>query len=176
MKGGSPQMQFSLLRTLYDQYTWYDEDGVTAHYPIFLTDAQGLGGVVIKKLLVLLKPRSFEIEKDEALFITKSAMAKGRDYTESDVDGAILEKNPDYGIVRSYYIDELNEQLGSYHIEDKKLTTDYTMTLMMGVSYIVKKFSIAPLKKVNFNPLSGYEASITRFDKGGRPHGNSLVK
>ena len=128
IKGGSPQMQFSLLRTLYDQYTWYDDDGVTAHLPTFLTDAQGLGGVVIKKLLALLKPHSFEIDKDEALFLTKGAMSKGRDYIESEVDGAIIEKNPDYGIVRSYYIDELNEQLGSYHVEDKKLTTDFTMT------------------------------------------------
>lgn len=161
IKGGSPQMQFSLLRTLYDQYTWYDEDGVTAHPPTFLTDAQGLGGVVIKKLLVLLKPRSFEIDKDEALFLTKGAMSKGRDYYESEVDGAIIEKNPDYGIIRSYYIDELNEQLGSYHIEDKKLTTDYTMTLMMGVSYIIKKMPKVDLKKVNFNPLAGYNASIS---------------
>lgn len=162
IKGGSPQMQFSLLRTLYDQYTWYDDDGVTAHYPTFLTDAQGLGGVVIKKLLVLLKPKSFDIDKDEALFITKNAMSKGRDYIESEVDGAIIEKNPEYGIIRSYYIDELNEQLGSYHIEDKKLTTDFTMTLMMGVSYIIKKFGAISQTKVNFNPLRGYEVSINR--------------
>lgn len=162
IQGGSPQMQFSLLRTLYEQYTWYDDDGVTAHQPTFLTDAQGLGGVVIKKLLILLKPKSFEIDKDEALFLTKGAMAKGRDYYESEIDGAVIEKNPDYGIIRSYYIDELNEQAGSYHIEDKKLTTDFVMTLVMGVSYIVKKFASVPSKKVNFNPLAGYNASITR--------------
>ena len=162
IKGGSPQMQFALLRTLYDQYTWYDDDGVTAHYPTFLTDAQGLGGVVIKKLLILLRPKSFDIDKDEALFITKNAMAKGRDYIESEVDGAVIERNPDYGIIQSYYIDELNEQLGSYHIEDKKLTTDFTMTLMMGVSYIVKKFGNVPSKKINLNPLRGYEVSISK--------------
>ena len=162
IKGGSPQMQFALLRTLYDQYTWYNDDGVTAHLPTFLTDAQGLGGVVIKKLLALLKPHSFEIDKDEALFLTKGAMSKGRDYIESEVDGAIIEKNPDYGIVRSYYIDELNEQLGSYHVEDKKLTTDFTMTLMMGISYIVKKMPKTPINKVVFNHLAGYNASIIK--------------
>lgn len=162
IKGGSPQMQFSLLRTLYEQYTWYDDDGVAAHTPTFLTDAQGLGGVVIKKLLVLLKPKSFEIDKDEALFLIKGAMSKGRDYVESEIDGAIIEKNVEYGVVRSYYIDDLNEQLGSYHIEDKKLTTDFVMTLMMGVSYIVKKFNNISLKKVNFNPLAGYNASISQ--------------
>lgn len=162
IQGGSPQMQFSLLRTLYDQYTWYDDDGVTAHPPTFLMDAQALGGVVIKKLLILLKPRSFDIDKDEALIITKGAMSKGRDYEESEVDGAIIEKNPDYGIIRSYYIDDLNEQLGSYHIEDKKLDTDFVMTLVMGVSYVLKKMPKVDLAKVNFNPLAGYNATIKR--------------
>lgn len=177
IKGGSPQMQFSLLRTLYEQYTWYDDDGVTAHFPTFLTDAQGLGGVVIKKLLVLLKPRSFEIDKDEALFLIKGAMSKGRDYIESEVDGAIIEKNLEYGIVRSYYIDELNEQLGSYHIEDKKLTTDFVMTLMMGVSYIVKRFGNVPSKKVNFNPLAGYNASIKMDSKSNfQSQRNTLIR
>ncbi len=162
IQGGSPQMQFSLLRTLYEQYTWYDEDGVTAHPPLFLMDAQALGGVVIKKLLLSLRPHSFEIDKDEALVITKGAMSKGRDYIESDVDGAVLEKNPDYGIIRSYYIDELNEQLGSYHLEDKKLDTDFVMTLVMGVSYILKKMPRQDAKKVMFNPLAGYNASISQ--------------
>ena len=161
IQGGSPQMQFSLLRTLYEQYTWYDEDGTTAHSPIFVMDAEALGGVVIKKLLTSIRPKSFDIDKDEALVLTKGAMSKGRDYIESEVDGAILEKNPDYGIVSSYYIDELNEQMGSYHIEDKKLDTDYVMALVMGVSTIVKKMPKTDAKKVNFNPLAGYNATIS---------------
>lgn len=165
IQGGSPQMQFALLRTLYDQYTWYEDDGVTARKPIFVMDAQGLGGVVIKKLLALLQPKAFEIEKDEALFLLKGAMSKGRDYYESEVDGAIIEKNPDYGIVRSYYIEELGEQLGNYHTEDKKLTTDYVMTLMMGISFIVKRFGNTPTKKVSINIMAGYEASIKRLNR-----------
>lgn len=170
IQGGSPQMQFSLLRTLYEQYTWYDEDGVTAHLPTFVMDAQALGGVVIKKLLVLLKPRSFEIDKDEALVITKGAMSKGRDYYESEVDGAIIEKNLEYGLIRSYYIEELNEQLGMYHIEDKKLETDFVMTLVMGVSYILKKMPRTDQKKINLNPLAGYNASISHDTREGRQH------
>jgi hypothetical protein len=160
--GGSPQMQFSLLRTLYEQYTWYDEDGVTAHFPIFVMDAEALGGVVIKKLLSNLKPRGFDIDKDIALIETKGAMSKGRDYIESEVDGAVLEKNPDYGIVTSYYIDELNEQLGMYHIEDKKLDTDYVMAFVMGLSYILKKMPRTDAKKISLNPLAGYNASISQ--------------
>lgn len=173
IRGGSPQMQFSLLRTLYEQYTWYDEDGVTAHPPMFVMDAEALGGVVIKKLLVLLRPHSFDIDKDEALVITKGAMSKGRDFIESEVDGAILERNPDYGIIRSYYIDELNEQLGMYHIEDKKLETDYAMAFVMGVSYIIKKMARADTKKVTFNPLAGYNASISHNNS--RPSQNKML-
>ena len=71
IKGGSPHMQFALLRTLYDSYTWTEDDGVTEHPPIFLMDANALGGVLIKKLLIKLKPKGFNIEKDEALFILK---------------------------------------------------------------------------------------------------------
>jgi len=162
IQGGSPQMQFSLLRTLYEQYTWYDEDGVTPHYPIFLMDANALGGVVIKKLLVSLKPRGFDIDKDIALIETKAAMSKNRVYTESEVDGAIIEQIQDYGIIRSYYIEELNEQLGIYHIDDVKLETDFVMTLVMGVSFIIKKMPKAITQKVEFNRLAGYNAQITR--------------
>ena len=114
IQGGSPQMQFSLLRTLYEQYTWYDEDGTTAHFPIFVMDAEALGGVVIKKLLVKLKPRRFDIDKDIALMEVKGAMSKNRDFTESEVDGAIIEKNLEYGIVSSYYIEEL--KIGRAHV------------------------------------------------------------
>lgn len=170
IQGGSPQMQFSLLRTLYEQYTWYEEDGVTVHLPTFVMDSEALGGVVIKKLLVNLKPRGFDIDKDIALIETKGAMGKGRDYTESEVDGAIIEKNPEYGIVRSYYIDELNEQMGIYHIEDKKLETDYVMAFVMGVSYIVKKMPKQPTNKTEINPLAGYNAQMQHSHRS-RPQG-----
>lgn len=160
VQGGSPQMQFALLRTLYDQYTWYDDDGITAHQPIFLMDANALGGVVIKKLLTLLKPKGFDIDKDIALFELKKAMSEGRDYTESEIDGAIIEKNPDFGAIHSYYIEELNEQLGTYHLEDQKLQTDFVMTLMMGVSYIVKKLKVTGKQSTGINRLASYNSQI----------------
>lgn len=165
IQGGSPQMQFALLRTLYDQYTWYGEDGVTAHKPIFVMDAEALGGVVIKKLLTLLNPKAFEIDKDDALFETRRLMSFGREYIESEIDGAVIEKNPDYGSIRSYFIEELNEQLGIYHVEDVKLETDFVMTLMMGVSYISKKFKHLSNKTVAFNRLSSYNNSIRNNNK-----------
>lgn len=160
IQGGTPQMQFALLRTLYDQYTWEEDDGVTQHFPIFLMDAEALGGVVIKKLLKKLHPKAFKIDKGDALFELKGKMSTNRVYTESDIDGAIIESNPDYGSVRSYYIDELNEQLGIYHIKDEKLETDFAMTLMMGVSHISIKFKKQAGKPATFNRLAGYNANI----------------
>ena len=162
IRGGTPQMQFSLLRTLYEQYTWYGEDGVTEHKPTFLMDAEALGGVLIKKLLVKLNPKAFNIDKDEALFELKGLMSKGRDYYESEVDGAIIEKNHDYGAIRSYYIDELNEQLGIYHVDDAKLETDHAMTLMMGAAYIAQKFKVSTGKPAVMNRLGGYNAQVNR--------------
>lgn len=162
IKGGSPYMQFALLRTLYDGYTWYDDDGVTAHKPTFVMDAKALGGVVIKKLLAPLQPRAFNIEKDEALMLLKKEMSSGRDYYESEVDGAVIEKNPGFGSISSYFIEELSEQLGTYHIEDKKLRQDFVMTLMMGVSYIARKFPKQMVKKVELNHLAGYNTQVSQ--------------
>ena len=106
-------------------------------------------------------------------------MSKGRDFIESEVDGAIIEKNPDFGIIRSYYIEELNEQLGTYHIEDKKLETDYVMAFMMGISYILKKLPKQMQKTVSINPLAGYNATMSRPHTS-RPQqpmqGNNLVR
>jgi len=176
-RGGSPQMQFALLRTLYDQYTWYDEDGKTAHAPTFLMDAESMGGTLIKKLLVMLKPKAFEIDKDVALLETKNAMSKGRDYTVSEIDGAIIEKNPDFGIVKSYYIEDLNEQLGIYHVDDKKIDTDFVMAFMMGVSYIVKKMPKQQMKQVTLNPLAGYNAQMHAPHASRTPHnGHNLIR
>ena len=151
-------MQYALLRTLYDAYTWYGDDDST-HAPIFLMDANALGGVVIKKSLTALSPRSFDIDKEEALLITKQQMSEGREYVESEVDGAIIEKNPNFGNIVSYYIDELSTQLGIYHLPDDRITQDFVMTLVMGVSWIAKKQPKA-MKAAKINPLAGYAASI----------------
>jgi len=159
IRGGSPQMQFALLRTLYEGYSWEEDDGVTTHAPKFVMDAQALGGVVIKKMLNQLKPKGFDIEKDEALFLLRREMGAARDYEVSEIDGSVLEKNLDYGNVRSYYIDELNTQLGNYHLDDKKLQQDHVMCLMMGVSYIVKKIARGG-KSVEINTLASYNNQI----------------
>jgi hypothetical protein len=161
MKGGSPHMQFALLRTFYESFCYTLEGDTFVTKPIYVMDAKALGGVLIKKLLAGLNPKAFEIEKDEALLLTKKAMSEGRDFYESEVDASIIERNPDYGVIESYYIEKLADQLGLYHIDDKKLTQDHVMTLVMGVSYIVKKIPRAG-KPAALDRLAGYNAGISR--------------
>lgn len=157
VKGGSPQMQFAMLRTLYDDFT--DTQYQNPVPPVFVMDAAALGGVVIKKLLVGLKPHGFDIEKDIALFETKRAMGFGRDYVQDQTDGSLIERNGDYGMIRSYYIDELSEQMGVYHVDDRKLETDFVMAFMMGISYIVKKIPRGDTKTVMLSSLAGRQAN-----------------
>lgn len=138
-QGGSPNMQFAILRTLYDEFIDYGDDGYQVIKPIFYMDANALGGVTIKKLLVQLNPKAFDIEKDEALFVLKRELSSGRAF-EEDAFGGVTEKNPDFGNVEAFFIQELADQLGMYHVADDKLKQDEVMTLMMGVSTIAKKF------------------------------------
>lgn len=161
IQGGSPFMQFAMLRTVIEQYTWEAEDGMSVVKPYFIMDANALGGVVIKKMLVSLNPHGFEIEKDIALAFLKAAVSDGRDYVESEIDGAIIEKNPEFGVIESYYIEKLSDQMGVYHLDDKKLTQDYVMTLTMGVSYLWKKYPRKAQKGAVITPLAGYNATVT---------------
>lgn len=159
MKGGSPHMQFALVRSLYESYSYANEGEDFYTKPIYVMDANALGGVTIKKLLAVLNPKGFEIAKDEALLITKKAMSEGRSFYESEVDATIIEHNPNYGIIASYYIEKLSDQLGLYHIEDKKLTQDHVMTFMMGIAYIVKKIPRVG-KRAEINTMASYNANI----------------
>lgn len=174
IKGGSPQMQFAVLRTLYDQYTSHGVDGVTAIRPMFVMDAQALGGVLIKKLLIKLSPKAFNIEKDEALFMLKKEMSHGREFSESEFDGTIIEKNLDFGNISSYYIEELASQLGNYHLDDAKITQDFVMCLMMGISWIVKKIPKQAVR-TELSPLAGYN-NITRALNNRRANNMVLIK
>lgn len=161
MKGGSPHMQFALLRSLHDAYCYVPEGQEYAVKPIFVMDAKALGGVTIKKLLADLNPKAFEIEKDEALLILNKAVSEGRDFYESEIDASIIEKNPEYGAIEGYYIEKLADQLGIYQVKDEKLTQDYVMMLMMGVAWIVKKVPRGG-KRATLDPLAGYNANVKR--------------
>lgn len=165
MQGGSPHMQFALARALYDSYTLVPEGEEYGIPPVFLMDSQAMGGVTIKKLLRSMKPLGFDIEKDEGLLLLKKVMSEGRDYYESDIDASLVERNPDYGKIQSFYIEKLSEQLAVYHIEDQKLTQDHVMCLMMGIAWIASKVKRRG-KPVMMNPLASHNANVVAPRRG----------
>jgi hypothetical protein len=163
LRGGSPTMQLATLRVIFQNFGGHgtiDGEGNPVFYPVkFITDTNSMGGVMIKKMLFDLKPTSFDShggQKDQMLARLHGDMNFGRDFAEDEV-GNIIEKNPNFGKIRSYYIEELEEQLGSYNVaDDKKLENDAVMTLGMGIYYLEEKIPKKPKEHMALNPLSRY--------------------
>lgn len=163
--GGSPTMQLAAARVFYQNFGGdgeKDSEGNVVWEPVkFVTDTNSLGGVMIKKMLFDLKPAPFGShggQKDQMLAALQGAMTFNRDFEIDKDTGAIIEKNPDFGKVRSYFIEELEEQLGSYKVDDKRITQDAVMTLGMGIWYLEKKIPKNPHQKMALTPLSRYNS------------------
>lgn len=163
--GGSPTMQLATLRVMYQNFGGdgeKDSEGNVVWEPVkFVTDTNSLGGVMIKKMLFDLHPSSFGShggEKDAMLAALQSAMTHGRDFEINEDTGEVIEKVPNFGKVRSFYIEELEEQLGSYHVNDTKIVQDAVMTLGMGIWFLEKKIPKKPQQKMGMNPLSRYNS------------------
>ena len=76
-------------------------------------------------------------EKGEAL--TQLRLMLTRDRRPEIIDGKLVEHNKYFGMLRSYYIGDLEDQLGMYQIEDKKIEQDYVASLWMGAWWLMKK-------------------------------------
>lgn len=149
IKGGSPYEALARVRLLQEEYN--DAE--------FLHDASSMGGVMIKKMLRELKMRhmhDFNMDKgskEEMLFLTARALSFGRK-TERDDEGRVIEKTEDFGKIRSFLIPELEEQLGTYKTDDKKIEQDEVMAFGMGVWFIEKKLVRERVPVYNFNILA----------------------
>lgn len=131
-KGGNPVLQFSLLKTLKMEY----------NDARVIMDTNSLGGVLIKKLLKGMGVKTFDFnahggEKGEAVTQLKLALTYNRKYQL--VNDKVVDLEPNYGIVRSYYIPELEDQLGAYEIEDDKLEQDFVAGLYQAIWFLEKK-------------------------------------
>lgn len=131
-KGGNPVLQFSLLKTLKMEY----------NDARVIMDTNSLGGVLIKKLLKGMGVKTFDFnahggEKGEAVTQLKLALTYNRKYQL--VNDKVVDLEPNYGIVRSYYIPELEDQLGAYEIEDDKLEQDFVAALYQAIWFLEKK-------------------------------------
>jgi len=130
----------------------------------FIHDASSMGGVIIKKMLMEMQMHdiidfSAIGDKADMLFCAILVMTDGRK-TEAQPDGKIKELNPDFGRIRSYYIADLEEQLGNYQfnpdkgVTDKRIENDDVMALCMGLWWLERKLMRSQVKQINFNPLA----------------------
>lgn len=131
VQGGDPWVLMSKLRDLQREYN--DADVVM--------DTNSLGGVVFKKMLADIRPKKFDshgTEKADALSNLKLVLTFGR--KRDTINGEIVDKNPDYGLIRSYYLPKLGEQLAQYQLKDDKLQTDWVSALYQGAHILWKRY------------------------------------
>lgn len=131
----------------------------------FVHDSTSMGGVMLKKML-----RSSGIKnitdfsangesKDEMLFSFSKALTYRM--KDAEIDKIWVPKHEDFGKIRSPLIPELEEQLGVYKVDDKKLEQDEVMALGMAAWFIEKKFKPAGYVPVyNLNILANDPSKI----------------
>ena len=131
----------------------------------FIHDASSMGGTMIKKMLRemnmgnIVDFTSMGGQKADMLFYLITTMTDRREI-KYDPEGKVIEKNPNFGRLRGYYIPELEEQLGNYQynpakgVTDKRLEQDDVMSLGMGIWWLEKKYLRRPIGQINFNPLA----------------------
>ncbi len=160
IRGGSPFVVLSRFRML--QREW---NGAKAGH-----DASSMGGVMIRKMLIEMGMSdvfdfSASGDKEDMLFCLIVVMSSGRKNI-MDTEGKVKELNPDFGRLRSYYIAELEEQMGNYQynpdkgVTDKRIEQDDVMCLGMAIWYLERKYNKSSLKMVSFNPLAPKASQI----------------
>ncbi len=137
IKGGSPHANFALLKAL--KFDYNDAN--------IIMDTNSLGGVIIKKILNDMKVRTYDFdahggEKGEAL--TQLRLMLTRDRRAEIIEGKLVDHNKNFGMLRSYYIGDLEDQLGMYQIDDKKIEQDYVAALWQAAWWLMKKYRKQP--------------------------------
>lgn len=169
IKGGSPTMQFTRLRIMFENFGGHglkDDAGNWRVHPVkVVTDSNSLGGVIIKKMISELKPYGFGSkggQKDQMIAEAYNMLNFKREFEIDKSTGDIHEKNKSFGMVRSYYIPKLEEQLGVYKVDDEKIEQDLVVSLFMGLWFLRKKIPSSKIQKLDINPNSGYNNSVLR--------------
>lgn len=154
IRGGSPFTVIARVRML--QREW---NGAK-----LIHDSGNMGGVMIKKMLQELGVQnvidfSASGDKGDMLFCLLTSLTDGRRVSYGK-EGEVIEGNPNFGRIRSYYIPELEEQLGNYQynpekgVTDKRIEQDDVMALGMGVWWLERKHNKSTVKMGEFNPLA----------------------
>ncbi len=154
VRGGSPfalLAQFKFLKT-----EW------SARYAGH--DSGNMGGIMVKKMLKEMGMEnlidfSATGDKGDMLFCLLVVLSEGRKPTY-DAEGKVTDTNPNFGRLRSYYIPELEEQMGNYQynpdkgITDKRIEQDDVMCLGMAIWWLERKYNKSTVKLGSFNPLA----------------------
>lgn len=157
--GASPYAALARLKILQRDFN----DAIIIH------DSTSMGGVIISKMLREMKVRhlhdfaSAKSPKDDMLFFLILAMTDRRQ-TRTEEDGKVVELVQNFGKIRSFVITELEEQLGNYRVEDKKLAQDEVMALGMAIWYCEKKIAKHRTKVFNLNLLASTPKDILRVE------------
>lgn len=174
IKGGSPYEVLARARILQKDFN----DAMLVH------DSSSMGGVIIKKMLreMHVSPiydfTTARSPKDEMLFLLVRALTYNRK-TETLKNGKIKELVPIYGKLRSPLLPSLEEQMGVYRIEDKKLEQDEIMALGMPIWYLEKKLAHHKTKVFDINMLANTPGEILKVpgeDKNAKRIGIREVK
>jgi len=155
IRGGSPFIVLARVKML--QRDW--------NGAIIIHDAGAMGGTVLRKMMKEIEIHDLHDfqagggNKADMVFQLQVVMNAGRN-AEADAEGKITDINPWFGNLRSFYIPELEEQLGNYQynpekgISDKRLEQDEVMALGMGIWWLEKRINTAAVKSLPFNPLA----------------------
>lgn len=162
MRGASPAHAFSTLRVLKQHFN----DAKV------IMDTNSMGGILIKKMLDEMGMKTIDFnahggEKGEAVLQTQLALQKGRKTRWEKEE--LVEENPNFGLIRSYYIKELEEQLSIYEVEDKTLQQDFVVALYQAIWYLLKKKNDKPrVFQISLGNIRLYEPhrqTISNFAK-----------
>lgn len=155
IRGGSPSAVLAQAKIL--QRTW--------NGAVFGHDSSSMGGVIIKKLLREMEMHNIVDftsaggQKADMLFIMITVLGYNRQAVQ-DAEGRIVDQNPEFGRLRTYYIPELEEQMGNYQynpekgVSDKRIEQDHVMCLGMALWYLERKIMKNEIKMISFNPLA----------------------
>ena len=145
-KGGDPWKLMAELRLLKQSYNNAD----------VIMDVNSLGGTIFKKMLKDIKPISFDSHgksKEEALTYLKLVLTSSRDCF-IDESGRVVEKNPNFGRLRSYYLSELEAELGNYQLKDDKIKQDWVSALYQAIWWLEYR---KPLSQIKVFSLSRFK-------------------
>lgn len=153
-KGGDP---VSLMTTLNLFRQAYNE-------AVVIMDTSSLGGVIFKKMLSHMKPISFDYAyKNDALtylqiYLRNRYRLRGKTYEEIEKELAQL----DTGIVSSYYLPKLEEEMANYRIQDTKIKQDWVMALAQLIWYVQRYKRVSKAKTYSLNWFRKYDKPIDK--------------